>query len=387
MRQAVGALVGEEAARGLSANVVSRLKRSWDEEYRQWCRRRLDDEWVYLWADGIYSGLRGEHERLCVLVVIGVNARGEKHFLAIEDGVRESTQSWREVLLGMKQRGFTRPAKLAVGDGALGFWAALSEVFPATRTQRCWMHKTGNLLNYLPKSGQAKAKQGLHEIWMAETKAQAERAFDDWLEHATTTSTPRPPPAWLATATNCSRSTTSPLPTGRTFERPTSSSRPSQRSDTAAREPRAASHDQTMLSMIYKMGRCAEKSWRRLRGFRQLAKVIQGVRFNDGIEPHRGQQGRRMNNPPYTRFDNSSIGTRPKPRHRPARPPPPAASGTTGSLRVWRRSVPPSGTTHAVGVLLRLPARCGHPLHEKNPGRMTTAGVPADGTEKHLEEP
>ena len=181
MRQAVGALVGEEAARGLSANVVSRLKRSWDEEYRQWCRRRLDDEWVYLWADGIYSGLRSERERLCVLVVIGVNARGEKHFLAIEDGVRESTQSWREVLLGMKQRGFTRPAKLA-GDGALGFWAALSEVYPTTRTQRCWMHKTGNVLNYLPKSGQAKAKQGLHEIWMAETKAQAERAFDEWLE-------------------------------------------------------------------------------------------------------------------------------------------------------------------------------------------------------------
>ena len=118
MRPAVAALVGEEAARGLSANVVSRLKRSWDEEYRQWCRRRFDDEWVYLWADGIYSGLRGERERLCVLVVIGVNARGEKHFLAIEDGVRESTQSWREVLLGMKQRGFTRPAKLAVGDDA-----------------------------------------------------------------------------------------------------------------------------------------------------------------------------------------------------------------------------------------------------------------------------
>ena len=108
MREAVAALVGEQAARGLSANVVSRLKRSWDEEYRQWCRRRLGDEWVYLWADGIYSALRGEGERLCVLVVIGVNARGEKHFLAIEDGVRESTQSWREVLLAMKQRGFTR---------------------------------------------------------------------------------------------------------------------------------------------------------------------------------------------------------------------------------------------------------------------------------------
>ena len=124
MRAAVSALVGEEAARGLSSNVVSRLKRSWDEEYQSWCRRSLADDWVYVWEDGIHSGLRGAGERLCVLVVIGVNARGEKHFLAIEDGVRESTQSWREVLLGMKQRGFTRPAKLAIGDGALGFWSA-----------------------------------------------------------------------------------------------------------------------------------------------------------------------------------------------------------------------------------------------------------------------
>ena len=117
-----------------------------------------------------------------MLVVIGVNARGEKHFLSIEDGVRESTQSWREVLLAMKHRGFTRPAKLAVGDGAMEFWAALSEVFPSTRPQRCWVHKTGNILNSLPKSSQAKAKQGLHEIWRAETKAKAERAFDQWLE-------------------------------------------------------------------------------------------------------------------------------------------------------------------------------------------------------------
>ena len=158
---AVAALVGEEAARGLSANVVSRLKRVWGEEYGDWCRRDLSDDWVYVWADGIHSGLRGDDGCLCVLVVIGVNARGDKHFLAIEDGVRESTQSWREVLLGMKQRGFTRPAKLAVGDGALGFWSALSEVYPETRSQRCWMHKTGNVLNYFPKSGQPKAKQGL----------------------------------------------------------------------------------------------------------------------------------------------------------------------------------------------------------------------------------
>ena len=283
MRQAVGALVGEEAARGLSANVVSRLKRSWDEEYRQWCRRRLDDEWGYLWADGIYSALRSERERLCVLVVIGVNARGEKHFLAIEDGVRESTQSWREVLLGMKQRGFTRPAKLAVGDGALGFWAALSEVYPTTRTQRCWMHKTGNVLNYLPKSGQAKAKQGLHEIWMAETKAQAERAFDEWLERYDDK---------YPKATACLARDRDELlafydfPAAHWTHLRTTNVIESAFATIRHRSSRAKGcvTRQTMLSMIYKMGRCAEKSWRRLRGFRQLAKLIEGVKFNDGIE-------------------------------------------------------------------------------------------------------
>ena len=283
MREAVAALVGEQAARGLSANVVSRLKRSWDEEYRQWCRRRLGDEWVYLWADGIYSALRGEGERLCVLVVIGVNARGEKHFLAIEDGVRESTQSWREVPLAMKQRGFTRPAKLAVGDGAMGFWAALSEVFPSTRTQRCWMHKTGNVLNSLPKSGQAKAKQGLHEIWMAETRAKAERAFDDWLERYDDKS-PK--------ATACLARDRDELlafydfPAAHWTHLRTTNVIESAFATIRHRSSRAKGcvTRKTMLSMVYKMGRCAEKSWRRLRGFRHLAKVIEEVRFNDGIE-------------------------------------------------------------------------------------------------------
>jgi putative transposase len=132
---------------------------------------------VYIWGDGIYSGLRAEDHRLCALVVIGVNARGEKHFLAIEDGIRESTQGWREVLVGLKARGLTAP-HLAVGDGAMGFWAALEDLFPTTRQQRCWCHKTQNILNALPKSVQPKAKQALQIIWRAESKATAARAFD-----------------------------------------------------------------------------------------------------------------------------------------------------------------------------------------------------------------
>ena len=283
MRPAVAALVGEEAARGLSANVVSRLKRVWDEEYREWCRRDLADDWVYVWADGIHSGLRGDDGRLCVLVVIGVNARGDKHFLAIEDGVRESTQSWREVLLGMKQRGFTRPAKLAVGDGALGFWSALSEVYPQTRSQRCWMHKSGNVLNYFPKSGQAKAKQGLQEIWMAETRAQAERAFDDWIERYEDK---------YPKATACLARDREQLlafydfPAAHWTHLRTTNVIESAFATIRHRSSRAKGcvTRRTMLSMIYKMGMSAEMSWRRLRGFRQLGKVIEGIKFNDGIE-------------------------------------------------------------------------------------------------------
>lgn len=169
MEKALEVLVGPEA-KGLSASTVSRLKRQWGDEYNAWRKSRLDrDRWVYVWADGIYSGLRAEDAKLCALVIIGVNERGQKHFLAIEDGVRESTQSWREVLLSLKARGMNAP-KLAVGDGAMGFWAALDEVYGETKQQRCWMHKTGNVLNYAPKSAQPKMKQALHDIWQAETR-------------------------------------------------------------------------------------------------------------------------------------------------------------------------------------------------------------------------
>ena len=146
MEETLRVLVGPDAV-GLSAGTVSRLNQVWPREYRSWREERLDkDHWVYMWADGVYSGLRAEQAKLCALVVIGVNERGEKHFLSIEDGVRESTQSWREVLLKLKSRGMNAP-ELATGDGAMGFWAALEEVFPETDQQRCWVHKTSNVLN------------------------------------------------------------------------------------------------------------------------------------------------------------------------------------------------------------------------------------------------
>lgn len=282
MRSALEALVGRQA-KGLSAHVVTRLKREWEHEYKSWGQRRLDDEWVYLWADGIYSGLRGDAGKLCVLVVIGVNARGQKHFLAIEDGVRESKQSWREVLLELKRRGLGRPAKLAVGDGALGFWSALEEVYPTTRQQRCWMHKSGNVLNYLPKSVRPKAKAALHEIWMAPGRAQAQRAFGAWLEIYE----PKYPKA-----AQCLRKDREALlafydfPAEHWVHIRTSNVIESTFATIRHRSDRTKGcvTRTTMLTMIYKMGMCAEQSWRKLKGFTYLAKVIAGVKFRDGVE-------------------------------------------------------------------------------------------------------
>jgi len=181
MQEALSVLLGEDA-KGLSPAVVSRLKAEWAEDYAAWNRRDLSAErYVYVWADGIYSTLRGEDDRLCLLVLIGVNEQGEKRLLALSDGYRESKASWLSVLQDLQARGLNTAPVLAIGDGALGFWAAQEEAWPETRSQRCWVHKTANVLNELPQSIQGKAKAGLHEIWMAETKAQALVAFEQFV--------------------------------------------------------------------------------------------------------------------------------------------------------------------------------------------------------------
>lgn len=282
MGEALKVLVGPEAE-GLSASTVSRLKKVWAQEYRGWCEDRLDkDRWVYVWADGIYSGLRAEQAKLCALVVIGVNERGQKRFLAIEDGVRESTQSWREVLLNMKSRGMNVP-ELAIGDGAMGFWSALEEVYPEARQQRCWMHKTMNVLNCLPKSVQPKAKQALHEIWQAETRVDAEKAFDLFIR----TYEPKYPKAGV-----CLHKDREELMAFYDFpaqhwqsirtSNPIESTFGTIRHRTK-RSKGCLSRD-GMLHMMFKLGQCAEKKWRRLRGFDYFAKVVTGTQFKDGVE-------------------------------------------------------------------------------------------------------
>ena len=288
MGDALKVLLGPDA-KGMSANTVSRLKRVWAKEYEGWRDDKLDkDQWVYIWADGIYSGLHGEEDKLCALVIIGVNTRGQKKFLAIEDGIRESTQSWREVLLKLKERGMNA-LKLAIGDGALGFWAALNEVHPKTRQQRCWMHKTMNVLNCLPKLSQPKAKKALHDIWQAETKADATKAFDLFIKMYE---------AKYPKATLCLQKDREELTAF--FDFPAQhwqsirTSNPIESTFATIRHRTKRSkgclNRDGMLHMMFKLGQCAEENWRKLRGFDYLAKVITGVKFKDGIETTQNDQ-------------------------------------------------------------------------------------------------
>lgn len=176
-QESLAALLGDQA-KGLSANTVSRLKGQWLEEHGQWRRRDLTGKrYVYWWADGVHSNVRMD-DRLCLLVIIGVTEHGRKELVAVEDGYRESTASWEELLVGLRERGLETPPKLAIGDGALGFWKAMTKTYPSSRHQRCWVHKTANVLNKLPKSLQPKVKEALHDIWMAATRDEAHAAFD-----------------------------------------------------------------------------------------------------------------------------------------------------------------------------------------------------------------
>jgi transposase-like protein len=282
MGAALKVLVGNDAE-GLSASTISRLKKEWGKQYDEWCSASLSkDQWVYIWADGIYSGLRAEKEKLCALVIIGVNERGQKQFLAIEDGIRESTQSWREVLLQLKGRGMNSP-RLAIGDGAMGFCSAIEEVYPETRHQRCWVHKTANILNHLPKTAQPKAKKALHQIWMAETRTNAGNAFDLFVESygakypKATLSLQKdreellafydfPAMHWQSIRTSNPIESTFGTICHRT------------------KRTKGCLNRDGMLHMMFKLSQCAEQKWIRLRGFDYLAKVIEGVKFKDGIE-------------------------------------------------------------------------------------------------------
>ena len=283
--EALQALVGEKA-KGLSANVVVRLKEQWGTEYDEWMRRDLSGkQYVYVWADGIHVKVRLEddaNKKQCLLVLMGATADGKKELIAVLDGYRESEQSWSELLLDLKHRGLTTPPKIAVGDGALGFWAALRKVFPETKEQRCWVHKTANVLNNMPKSVQPKAKGDIHEIWQAETKADAETAFDHFLEKYD---------AKYQKACDCLRKDREQLLTFYDFpsehwahlrtKNPIAS--PFATTRLRHRKTKGNGTRRTSLAMMFKLAQSASKKWNRLRSHEKITLVVEGRSFQDGI--------------------------------------------------------------------------------------------------------
>ena len=280
--EALAALLGPNAP-GLSAKTITRLKADWWNDYEAWQKRDLSHRrFLYIWADGVYFKPRMAEERQCVLVIVGTDEYGHKELLAMIDGFRESAESWRELLLDLRRRGLKQDPKLAIGDGALGFWTALREVFATTREQRCWVHKTMNVLNALPKSLQDRAKNHLHDIWQAETKAGAGAAFDFFVEtygvkydkavaklvkdrEALLTFYDYPAEHWKHIRTSNPIESTFATVRHRT------------------KRTKGCLSRRTGLAMAFKLMMSAQNKWRKLDGQNRLPEIIQGVEFRDGL--------------------------------------------------------------------------------------------------------
>ena len=286
--EALAALLGPQAA-GLSASTITRMKAGWEDEYKDWQSRSLAGKrYVYVWADGVYFNVRLEdpgNTRQCILVLMGATADGKKELVAVSDGYRESEQSWSELLLDVRSRGLTIDPELATGDGALGFWKALGKVFPKTRTQRCWVHKTANVLNKMPKGVQAKAKSMLHDIWMAPTKAEALKAFDLFCETFQ---------AKFAAAVSCLEADRDALlafydfPAEHWIHLRTSNPIESTFASVRLRtnKTKGCGSRIACLTMVFKLAQAAEQHWRQLNGTPLIRDVIAGVQFKDGIRVH-----------------------------------------------------------------------------------------------------
>jgi transposase-like protein len=284
--EALQALLGPQA-KGLSATNIVRLKESWQQEWKTWSKQSLAEKvYVYLWADGIYFNIRLEepdNNRQCILVLMGATAEGRKELIAITDGYRESAESWRELLLEVKQRGLTTSPKVATGDGALGFWAALREVYPQTREQRCWVHKMVNILDKMPKSIHEKAKAMLQDIWMAATREEALKAFALFVQTFE---------AKYPKAVECLVKDRDVLLTFYDFPaehwthlrttNPIESTFATVRLRTV--RTKGSGSRTACLTMVFKLAQCAEKHWRRLNGQELIPEVIRGVKFVDGIK-------------------------------------------------------------------------------------------------------
>jgi len=283
MGEALEALLGKQA-QGLSPANIVRLKQVWESEFGDWNERDLSGKrYIYIWVDGIYFNVRLQEDRPCVLVIIGALADGTKELIALHDGQRESKTSWMEALLDLKRRGLPYAPMLAIGDGALGFWAALEEVFPSTRQQRCWVHKTANVLDKMAKGVQGSAKKMIHEMYMAETKEKGEAVFEDFL---------RIYEAKFPKACECLRKDKEQLFTFYDFPamhwqhirttNPIESTFATIRH--RMRQTKGCGSRIATLTMVYKLVMSAKKNWRKLRGYELIEKVIRGVKFKNGEE-------------------------------------------------------------------------------------------------------
>ena len=281
--EALAALLGKDAS-GLSATSISRLKEGWSDEHAAWRKRDLSSKrYVYIWADGIHLQARLEDEKQCILVLIGATPEGRKELVGFTDGARENAQDWRELLLDLKRRGLDASPELMIADGALGFWKAAGEVWPKAAGQRCWVHKTANVLAKLPKSQQPKAKRACQEIWMAETKAAAEVAFDAFIESYAVK---------YEKAADCLAKDRDALlafydfPAEHWKHLRTTNPIESTFATVRHRTIRAKGclSNKTALAMVFKLVEGAQRSWRRLDGQAQLPKLILGVKFADGLE-------------------------------------------------------------------------------------------------------
>jgi transposase-like protein len=284
--EALQALLGPQA-QGLSATTITRLKAVWEQEYKAWAGRSLEGKhYVYVWVDGVHFNIRLEdpnNARQCILVMIGATADGKKEIIAIQDGYRESYQSWKELLLDVQNRGLKVPPKLAIGDGALGFWKAMEEVWPTTLTQRCWVHKTANILDKMPKGIQGKAKGMIHDIWMAPTQIKAAEAFDLFIATFQ---------AKYPGAVECLQKDRDVLLTFYRFPaehwihlrttNPIESMFGTVRLRTD--KTKGCGSRIACLTMVFKLAQSAQKHFRLLNGHELIPDVIAGVVFADGVK-------------------------------------------------------------------------------------------------------
>lgn len=277
------AILGENA-KGLSPTNIVRLKESWEGEYKEWSLRDLSDKhYVYMWADGIYFNVRLQDDRPCILVIIGALPDGTKELVAVYDGHRESKESWKEVLHELTRQGLSKAPLLAIGDGALGFWAALEEVFPSTRHQRCWVHKTANVLDKMAKSVQPHAKKLIHDMYMSPTREDGISAFNSFIKLYE---------AKYPKACECLQKDQKQLFTFYDYPaehwvhirttNPIESTFATVRH--RMRQTKGCGSRVATMAMVFKLVTSAQQGWRKIRGYKLIEKVIGGVQFRNGEE-------------------------------------------------------------------------------------------------------